>query len=97
MIRIDELRRIYRYSQADIAKFLGTTNQTISNWENGKTEPDIASLIKLADLFKVSVDYLVGHKIKETSVRELRSRLRSSTKEELIDLVDDIIRTLDRK
>ena len=44
----------------DLAKALNVSKQTVSNWENGKRQPDINTLIKLADLYEVSLDYLVG-------------------------------------
>jgi transcriptional regulator with XRE-family HTH domain len=46
----------------DLAKALNVSKQTISNWEHGKRNPDIDTLIKLADLYEVSLDYLVGRK-----------------------------------
>ena len=50
------------YSQAQIAESLGTTRQTISNWENNKTILDSASLIRLADFYQISLDELCGRK-----------------------------------
>ena len=50
------------YSQAQIAESLGTTRQTISNWENDKTILDSASLIRLADFYQISLDELCGRK-----------------------------------
>ena len=42
------------YSQNQIAECLGTTRQTISNWENDKTIIDSHSLIRLADFYQIS-------------------------------------------
>ena len=42
------------YSQNQIAEYLGTTRQTISNWENDKTIIDSHSLIRLADFYQMS-------------------------------------------
>ncbi len=47
--------------QRDLAKILMVTSQTISGWEIGRTQPEYDMLIKIADYFKVSVDYLLGH------------------------------------
>ena len=94
VLKLDELRRAYRYSQGDIADYLDTTNQTISNWENGKTEPDIESLKKLADMFHVSIDYLGGHNTKDISISDLRTRIHSSEREELILLLDKILKVI---
>ncbi len=47
-------------SQYALAKKLGISQSTISNWLNGKKEPSIESLWKLADYFGESVDYIIG-------------------------------------
>ena len=51
------------YSQNQIAEYLGTTRQTISNWENDKTIIDSQSLIHLADFYQISLDELCGRKM----------------------------------
>ena len=46
-------------SQEELAEQIFVTRQTLSNWENGKTYPDINSLLRLSSIFKVSLDELV--------------------------------------
>jgi transcriptional regulator with XRE-family HTH domain len=58
-MRLRELRKRKDLSQAELGTILGVTGQTILNWENGIYEPGIEQLIKLADYFQVSIDYLV--------------------------------------
>lgn len=48
-------------SQQQLADVMGTSQQSINKYENHNVEPDISALIKLADYFETSVDYLVGH------------------------------------
>lgn len=48
------------YTQRQVAKALGVTPQAISFYERGLREPGIDELIKMADFFEVSIDYLVG-------------------------------------
>lgn len=61
MKRLKRLRELKGISQKELANELGNINQqTISNYEVGVREPDIQTLIKLADYFGVSIDYLVG-------------------------------------
>ncbi|MCI9264526.1 MAG: helix-turn-helix transcriptional regulator [Oscillospiraceae bacterium] len=48
-------------SQQQLAAVIGTTQQSINKYENHATEPDIQTLIRLADCFQVSIDELVGH------------------------------------
>lgn len=52
-------RKQQHWTQTDLAERLFLSRQTISNWENGRTYPDIQSLILLANLYHVSVDELV--------------------------------------
>ncbi len=58
--RIKDLREDRDLKQSDLAKVTGIDQRTISNYETGKTNPDSEALIKLADFFNVSIDYLVG-------------------------------------
>ena len=47
-------------SQAEAAEGLGVSRQTFNNWINGQNQPDYASLVRIADYFRVSTDYLLG-------------------------------------
>ena len=58
--RIGELRLGFRWSQVELAKRLGVAKQTVSNWENENIQPSIEMLVRLAKLFGVSTDYLLG-------------------------------------
>ncbi len=60
MNNLKAIRKRKNLSQEDIAKILNVKQNTISNWENEKTEIDKTSLNILADFFEVSVDYLLG-------------------------------------
>ena len=51
-----------KLKQSDVAKVVGVTQQCISEWENGKTEPTLSYLWKIADYFDISVDELIGRK-----------------------------------
>ncbi len=59
-MRLKELRKKKGISQLRLATDLNTTQNTISRYETGEREPGIAELIKIADYFNVSVDYLIG-------------------------------------
>ena len=50
----------YRFSQPDIEKETGITQCQLSNYENGKTIPSLLAAIAIADMFDISLDYLVG-------------------------------------
>ena len=57
---IKHLRLARNLSQVDLAKALGVTKQSISNWENNNIQPSIDMLVHLARFFSVSTDYLLG-------------------------------------
>lgn len=57
--QIQERRTAAGISQEELAERLYVTRQTLSNWETGKTYPDINSLLRLSDLFHISLDELV--------------------------------------
>lgn len=59
-MRLKELRKKKGLSQLRLATDLNTTQNTISRYETGEREPGIDELIKIADYFNVSVDYLIG-------------------------------------
>ena len=59
-MRLKELRKRKGLSQLRLATDLQTTQNTISRYETGEREPGIDELIKIANYFNVSVDYLLG-------------------------------------
>lgn len=61
MKNLKTLRLSKKLSQQQLALRLDLSQQTIYKYENKITEPDIATLIKLADYFNTSVDYLIGN------------------------------------
>jgi len=58
-VRLKELRKSKGISQLKLALDLNTNQNTISRYETGEREPGINELIKIADYFNVSVDYLL--------------------------------------
>ena len=59
-IRIKELRIAHNLTQVDLGNKLSIAKQTVSNWENNNILPSIDMLIKIADYFGVTTDYLLG-------------------------------------
>ena len=58
--RLSKARKKKGYTQADAAKYLNCNRATITNYEIGRRNPDIETLVKLAEYYEVSVDYLLG-------------------------------------
>ncbi len=57
--QVKQRRQALGISQEELAERIYVTRQTVSNWETGKSYPDIGSLIRLSDLFGVSLDILL--------------------------------------
>lgn len=57
---IRELRKEKKMSQSELGKFIGVSQTTVTAWETGRAEPSSTFVSKLADLFNVSTDYLLG-------------------------------------
>lgn len=60
MIRIKNLRLLFNFTQKELADKLNIRQNTYSQYENGRREPSIEILIKLAEIFDTSIDFLVG-------------------------------------
>ncbi|KOY76069.1 DNA-binding helix-turn-helix protein [Apilactobacillus kunkeei] len=58
--RIKEQRKIKNMTQEDVAKHLHVSRKTISSWENENSYPDIKSLVKISDLYQISLDTLLN-------------------------------------
>jgi len=57
---IRDLRRSHNITQEALAAMLGVTSQSVSQWENGRTMPDVSLLAPLAHIFDVSADVILG-------------------------------------
>lgn len=68
--RLTNLRENKGWSKTYVAKTIGLSSmQTYANWEYGRTEPDFETTKKLANLFNVSTDYLLGRDPKEDNLK----------------------------
>ncbi|MDE7206456.1 MAG: helix-turn-helix domain-containing protein [Lachnospiraceae bacterium] len=57
--QIKKLRTARNMSQVGLARMIGVTKQSVSNWENNNILPSIDMLIKIADFFSCTTDYLL--------------------------------------
>ena len=87
MNRIRELREKRELRQIDLSRETGIDQKTISNYETGKTNPDSYALIRLADFFGVSIDYLVGRIDMPVYDKASLCRHIENIKQELDDIV----------
>lgn len=75
--RIRDLRKQKRMSQTELAKSAGVSQTTVTAWETGKAEPSSSAVARLADIFNVTTDYLLGRHNKQ------------GTKKDDVELSDD--------
>ncbi|MFS1663443.1 helix-turn-helix domain-containing protein [Streptococcus sp. zg-JUN1979] len=88
--RLKELRLEARLTQKEIANQIKVGQNSYSNWENGKRIPIFPTVEKLASLFNVSPDYLLG----KTDIKE---NLSEELSEKQVDKVkDNILQTLSK-
>lgn len=57
--QLQNRRKEMNLTQEEVAKQIYVSRQTISNWENGRTLPDINSLVKISDIYQISLDSLI--------------------------------------
>lgn len=59
-LRLRDLREDQDKTQAQLAKYLNCSQQTYSRYENGKAQPSLETIVKLARYFGTSTDYILG-------------------------------------
>lgn len=76
---IAELRKIHNYTQFELAQKLNYSDKSVSKWERGESVPDIVVLKEIADLFGVSLDYMVQleHKAKSEPKQSIKQKLKN--------------------
>jgi len=101
--RIIQLRKRDKISQAELAELIGASRTIIGNYERNVNTPSVEFLIKIAEVFNVSLDFLISEgKLlkydKETTKRiEDIEKLDDETKEKLFFLIDNIIQNFKAK
>lgn len=73
--RLVTLRKANGYTQSDIAEKLDVSFQAVSLWERGETNPEIDKLIAMAELYGVSIDWLLTGKMKEKTMTTFQDSL----------------------
>lgn len=58
--RLRELRKCKGLSQKQLAEILNTTNSSVCDWECGRTEPNLETLVAISVYFNTTTDYLLG-------------------------------------
>ena len=84
MLKLQEIREEKNILQKELAEKLQKTRACISSWETNKTEPDLQSLIGLADILEVTTDYLLG-RTNDVGLIEVHNQL-TQDQQELLSL-----------
>lgn len=87
-MNLKKLRKRIGANQKEIATKIGITDKTYANYENGNTEPNIQTIIKLADYFHITTDELLGRNQKNVIDKGLLNDIE-------LDIIDKL-QTLDR-
>lgn len=94
------LRKKSGMTQAELAKKMHIQQYNISDYEIGRIEPNIQTLVKFADVFNVSIDFLVGRKTKDVAL-DNESNVNDYIKQMQIDKhlisINDAIKDLDEE
>ena len=69
--QLKNLRRSAGLTMEQLGQKLGVSKQTVSNWENDNIMPSIDMLIRIADFFHVSTDYLLGRDVQDPSAPQM--------------------------
>jgi transcriptional regulator with XRE-family HTH domain len=72
--KVTNLRKSLGLTQAELAEKLNYSDKTISKWERAESSPDITVLVEMADLFGVTLDYLVRSENVEEAVCEKKTK-----------------------
>ncbi|MBQ7661128.1 MAG: helix-turn-helix transcriptional regulator [Clostridia bacterium] len=91
---IKAMRIAFGWNQVELAKRLCVSKQCISNWENDNVQPSVEMLLKLADLFAVSTDRLLGRDDKKIIDAD---GLTDEQCAHIQMIVRDIVRNTDRR
>jgi len=97
-MKITELRKRKNWSQADLAKAVDASRDIIGKYERNENSPSIEMALKIARVFDVPVDYLLGEGKHATYDKETVKRLEdiealdTNTKSMLFNIIDTFLR-----
>ena len=96
MNRIKELRKAEKMKQTELCAILGVSQSALSSWENGKFQPDDTAWKQLANIFNVSLDYLMGRSdIKKEPTTPQDDELSNLIKDPKLKELYDVLTSLD--
>ena len=73
---IRAFRKERRLTQEQFAEAMGVTVGSVYKWETGQTTPELSMLVEIADFFDISMDVLLGYRVKDNRIAAIEERLR---------------------
>lgn len=92
--RLKEKRIEMKLTQEQLSEKLGVSRQTISSWENGRSYPDIISVVMLSDIYDISLDLLLKGDEKMMKYLQESTDIVSSNRKLIIGFILNIILAL---
>lgn len=101
--KITQLRKEKRLSQTDLAEAIKASREAISKYERGEAIPSVEVAKKIADVFEVTIDFLIGNNhnlaVDKKTLKRMQDidKLDDSTKEKLFFLIDNVVQNFKTK
>jgi transcriptional regulator with XRE-family HTH domain len=101
--KIIQLRKQNRLSQSELAEKIEASRTIVGNYERNSNTPSIEMIIKIANVFNVSLDYLIGEGQLSTYDKEVLKRIEDiehldqETRKNLFFLIDNVIQNFKTK
>jgi transcriptional regulator with XRE-family HTH domain len=91
--KIIQLRKQSGWSQENLAEVLNVSRQSVSKWESGNSIPDLNKILKMAEIFGVTTDYLLKDEIEsiQSETLDLDNQMVKLSMEEVNKYVEDKI------
>ncbi len=101
--KITQLRKQHQLSQAEFAKKIDVSRTIIGNYERNTNMPSVEILLKMANIFDVSIDYIIGEGQLSSYDKQVLKRIEeielldNDTKDKLFFLIDNVIQNFKTK
>lgn len=92
---LKQLRKDKKVTQTELGNYCGYSHVAVVKWENGQREPSIETLIKIADFFDVTLDYLLG-RIEPMPLTPLQKELSKKIRSLSDSQIEFLLLTIDK-
>ena len=82
---IKRYRKQNRLTQEQLAEVMGVSTGAVHKWEAAMSVPEVDMILKLADFFDISVDVLVGYKVRDNTFNSMVERITALAKAKAVD------------